>query len=77
MDHFLEGDCELGKDRGSLFWGEMLPDVSGIGWHKTSCASATENSSCKAANVSFVGTLGCAGARLVAESEIRNAMHSR
>jgi len=36
MDHFLEDDCELGKDLDLLLWGQISPDVSGIGWHKTS-----------------------------------------
>jgi len=77
MDHFLEGDCELGKDCGSQLRGEMLPDALGISWHITSSASATEISSRTAANVSFVETLGRAGTRLVAARGIRNAIKPR
>jgi len=77
MDHFLEDGCEFGEDLDLQFWGKMLPDVSGIGWHITSSASATEISSCTAAKVSLVGILGWAGTRLVAGSEIRNVMYSR
>jgi hypothetical protein len=80
MDHFLEDEGEFGKDLGLQFWRQASPEVSeigGHGWHKTSSASATEISSCKAAKVSFVETLGWAEARLVAASGIRNAMYCR
>jgi hypothetical protein len=31
MDHFLEDNCEFGKDLGLQFWGKLTPDISGIG----------------------------------------------
>jgi hypothetical protein len=31
MDHLLEDERELGENLALEFWGEMLPEVSGIG----------------------------------------------
>jgi hypothetical protein len=76
MDHSLEDRGKFSKGLDLQLWGKVFPDVSGIGWHRPSSAAATESSSCKTAKVSFMGTLGWAGARLVAERGIRNGIRS-
>lgn len=66
MDHFLEKGREFGQDLDLELGRELLPEMRGVGGHRTSWASATEISSSKAERVSLVGALGCAETRVVA-----------
>jgi len=66
MDHFLEEGREFGQDLDLLLGRELSPEVTGLGGHSTSPASATERSSTRADTVNLVEILGWAEARVVA-----------
>jgi len=77
MDHFLEEGREFGQDLDLLLGREFSPEITGLGGHRASPASATESSSTRADKVSLVEVLGWAEARVVAWSGICKAINSR